>query len=103
MNSAQVSETLVTTTVDSPSQNYNIVITRVNQQYLHLKESERDSFAKRDMVANAPRRTLGVLFARPTRGVPRASQHLIFWLIFETRATDIAEKGELVEINKDEA
>ena len=55
------------------------------------------------MVASAPRRTLGVLFARPTRGVPRASLHLIFWLIFETRATDIAEKGELVEINKDEA
>lgn len=73
MTSAQVDKTLLTTTDNSPSQNYNIVITRVNQQYLHLKESERDSFAKRDMVASAPRRTLGVLFARPTRGVPRAS------------------------------
>ena len=51
MTSAQVDKTLLTTTDNSPSQNYNIVITRVNQQYLHLKESERDSFAKRDMVA----------------------------------------------------
>ena len=49
MNSVQVGETLLTTTDNSPSQNYNIVITRVNQQYLHLKESERETHLQKEI------------------------------------------------------
>ena len=42
MTSAQVGGTLVTTTDNSPSQNRSIIITNVNQQYLHINERVSD-------------------------------------------------------------
>ena len=89
MTSAQVDKTLLTTTDNSPSQNYNIVITRVNQQYLHLKESERETHLQKEIWWLAHRAELWEYFSRVQLAEFRALARIWFfgWFLKLARRT----------------